>query len=171
MPAIEVRAAADGAPEAFFRNQPADSSISISHSKSRSLCIAGPAKCALGCDLEWIEPREKSFADDYFTSEELSFLEKTTLDKAIAITLIWSAKESILKALRQGLRRDSRSVLVIPEFSGISESWNDWRGCCLETSRLFYGCWRTIDNFIHTIAADSPEMILRSIEKKTKGAK
>jgi 4'-phosphopantetheinyl transferase len=162
MPAIEVRAAADGAPEAFFRNQPADSSISISHSKSRSLCIAGPAKYALGSDLEWVELREKSFAHDYFTSEELSFLEKTTLDQAIAITLIWSAKESVLKALRQGLRRDSRSVLISPEFGGDSESWNAWRGRCLETSRIFYGWWRTTDNFVYTIASDFPELKLKA---------
>jgi 4'-phosphopantetheinyl transferase len=153
---IEIRAASDGAPEAFLENAPAGFSISISHSHSRSLCAIGPFPLSVGCDLEWIEPRESEFLKSFFTPEELSAVkERPAGDRPLACNLIWSAKESILKVLRQGLRRDTRSVRVQVDFQTRDE-WNAWTGNCLESSRIFHGWWRTCDGFVFTMAAEQP---------------
>jgi 4'-phosphopantetheinyl transferase len=162
---LEIRAAADGAPEAFCDDVPEHLVISISHSNGRSLCIVGPPAWAIGCDLEHLEMRDDSLAQDYFAAEEIYFC-KQAPDKAIAVNLIWSAKESALKALRAGLRRDTRSILIRPADCVAAEnSWNAWKGYCLESSRVFYGWWRSDKDYIYTLASDwhtSPPQELRS---------
>jgi hypothetical protein len=70
--------------------------------------------------------------------------------------LIWSAKESMLKALREGLRRDTRSVVVEPVSLAAPCEWNRWRGRCLQSGRLFNGRWIAADRFVQTVATDSP---------------
>jgi 4'-phosphopantetheinyl transferase len=153
---LEIRKAEDGAPEAFWEGEPAGVSISISHSRERSLCAVGCSSLAAGCDLEWIEPREENFAADYFTPEEISLVLHSPLESALIVNLIWSAKEAVLKAVRKGLSRDTRSVLIRPDLGGAESSWNSWTGQCLESSRLFHGWWRTGEGFIYTIASDQP---------------
>ena len=151
---LEIRAAGDGAPEAFYNGKPAAVSISISHSRDRSFCAAGPLDTGIGCDLEWVEPREENFAADYFTPEEISFVTQAPVKRELAETLIWSAKEATLKILRKGLSRDTRSVLIRPDLSGPDGAWRDWTGRCLESERIFNGWWRAADGFIYTIASE-----------------
>jgi 4'-phosphopantetheinyl transferase len=153
---IEIRAGEGGAPEAFCDGEPTQVSVSISHSRDRSLCAAGLHGLTVGCDLEWIEPREENFAGDYFTPEELSVVLQAPFDRESAVTLIWCAKESALKAVRRGLSRDTRSVIIRPEFGVRENSWYAWTGRCLETSLVFHGWWRSADGFIYTIASDQP---------------
>jgi len=161
---LEIRPAADGAPEAFLNNEPAKVSISISHSRQKSLCVVSPSGCGVGCDLEWIEPREENFAADYFRPEEISYLQQAQAEQMLVVNLIWSAKETILKILRQGLRRDTRSVSVHPDFGGSGDAWNTWTGRCLESSRVFCGWWRSVGGYIYTAASDqitsAPEKII-----------
>ena len=157
---LEIRAASDGAPEAFQNGAAANISISISHSNGRSLCAAGLHGFSIGCDLELLEERAESLVRDYFAPEEIFFCNQTIKrEKAIAINLIWSAKESALKVLREGLRRDTRSVQIKPDFPGRENAWNSWTGQCAETSRIFHGWWRTSDGFVLTLASDHPTPI------------
>jgi 4'-phosphopantetheinyl transferase len=153
LPALEIRAAADGAPEAFYSGRRAAVSISISHSRDRSLCAAGPPGMPVGCDLEWVEAREANFAADYFTPEEIAFVLQAPVGRELAETLVWSAKETALKILRKGLTRDTRSVCIQPDFSGPEDSWRTWTGRCLESSREFHGWWRAAGGFVYTIAS------------------
>lgn len=161
---LEIRAAEDGAPTAFWDNEPAKVSISISHSHEKSFCVVGPPGCGTGCDLEWIEPREVNFAGDYFRPEEISYLQQAPAEQALVVNLIWSAKETVLKILRQGLRRDTRSVAIHPGFLGLEGAWNAWTGHCLESSRVFCGWWRSWEGYIYTAASDqitsAPEEII-----------
>ena len=128
------------------------------------MCVVGPPDFLIGCDLERIEARENQFFEDYFTSEEMAFCRDAPMEKALAAYLIWSAKESILKALREGMRRDTRSVLVLPDSLRTGDAWNTWSGRCLESSRKFYGWWRAHNPYIYTLASDHrtslPEQIL-----------
>jgi 4'-phosphopantetheinyl transferase len=152
---LEIRAAAEGAPEVFWDNVAATVSISISHSNGRSLCAVGARHFAVGCDLEKIEPREENLILDYFASEEISFIRQARVaEKSLAVNLIWSAKETALKILREGLRRDTRSVFIRPDFGEREGGWNTWTGHCMETGRLFCGWWRSCDGFIYTLASD-----------------
>lgn len=160
---LEIRAAADGAPEAFWDGEPGKISLSISHSNDQSFCVVSLPGGSIGCDMERIEAREDPFAEDYFTPEEIAFCKNAPVEKTLAINLVWSAKESTLKALRQGLRRDTRSVRIHPELRGREGSWNTWTGHCLESSRTFWGWWRSCDGYIYTLASDqrtsSPERL------------
>jgi 4'-phosphopantetheinyl transferase len=152
---LEIRAAEDGAPELYLNNAPGKFRISISHSRDRSLCVVGPPESGIGCDIEFIETRENDFFQDYFTPEELSIVEQNTFhDRALTSMLIWSSKETTLKILREGLRRDTRSVRIDPGCRAQEGTWNAWTGFCLQSSRTFYGWWRTCDGYVYTMASD-----------------
>ena len=104
----QVLAADDGAPEAWANGQRLPLRLSLSHRDGRALAAAGPGP--LGCDLERVEPRSDSFVRDYLTSAEQTWVAGGP--RELRANLVWSAKESALKALRCGLRVDTRSVEV-----------------------------------------------------------
>lgn len=111
---IEIRTASSGAPEVFLQGQHATATISLSHRGGYAACAVALADVPLGCDLEIIEPHGDGFAADYFTAEEQALVAQATsaAGRARLLALFWSAKESALKALREGLRLDTRSVVV-----------------------------------------------------------
>jgi len=110
---IEVRPAPSGAPELFLANGQAAAGISISHRAGIAVCAIAMYGAALGCDLELIELRSDSFVADYFTASEQALIARASeTDRPRLLALLWSAKESALKALRQGLRLDTRCVTV-----------------------------------------------------------
>ncbi len=154
---LEIRAAPDGAPEAFVAGRPAGVAFSISHSAGVSLCVVGDAASAAGCDLEKIEPREASLAEDYFTVAEAALVAGATEeDRATVFTLIWCAKESALKSLRLGLRRDTRSVAVSLSETRDRESWNSLSVDCLESGLTFHGWWRVREGFVQAVTSALP---------------
>jgi 4'-phosphopantetheinyl transferase len=152
--AIEIHAASDGAPEAYLNGRPAPLSISLSHSHGLGFCVIGPEDNPLGCDLEFIEPRTLDFIDDYLTAGETDFLKN--LDphpRAVFATVLWSAKESVLKVLREGLRRDTRDVLVSYDGEAGSEGWNLWTASCAGCVHGFAGWWSQRNGFIQSVLA------------------
>ncbi len=153
---IDISSATDGAPAVTLGGSPASVALSLSHSAEKGMCVVGPLHLALGCDLELVQQRDFEFVKDYFCAEERSALElRPVWQQPLMATLIWSAKESALKCLRAGLRRDTRSVAVdILREQG--QGWNPLAVRCLESSKLFYGWWRTVDDFVQTVAADAP---------------
>ena len=161
---LEIRAAADGAPEVFQNNHPENVSISISHSRDRGFCAIGPGDHAIGCDIEWLEAREEALIYDYFAPEEISFcLDAMGEERILTVNRIWSAKESILKALREGLRRDTHSVIVYPDVRPIEGEWSPWTGRCLESARIFSGWWREEDGYIMTMVSDRQTSVPKRI--------
>jgi 4'-phosphopantetheinyl transferase len=154
---LEVRAAADGAPEAVQNGAPLPVALSISHSGACGLCAVAAAPLLLGCDIERLEERGESLVRDYFTPGEAAYCLGASGETGILrANLVWSAKESVLKALRAGLRRDTRSVEVDPgpEAGGERDGWNPWTGRCLESGRLFFGWWRAREGYVLTLASD-----------------
>jgi 4'-phosphopantetheinyl transferase len=109
---IEIRPAASGAPEVFLHHEPANLAIAISHRGGIAACAVGTGGAMLGCDLEIVEPRSDAFVADYFTVEEQAAVRQATASRCALAALIWSAKESALKALHAGLRIDTRSLAV-----------------------------------------------------------
>jgi 4'-phosphopantetheinyl transferase len=115
---VEIRPDSSGAPKVFLENASAEVAISLSHRSGVGMCAVAPAGVSLGCDLETIEPHGDAFPVDYFTAEEQALVTRapTILESLRSVTLLWSAKESALKALGEGLRLDTRSVVVrLPE--------------------------------------------------------
>ena len=110
---IEIRPADSGAPEVFFANQRAGVSISLSHRAGVAACAVAPLGTALGCDLELIEPRSAGFLADYFTADEQELVARASpADRDRVVNLLWSAKESVLKALGVGLRENCLCTIV-----------------------------------------------------------
>ncbi len=113
--AISVGADPDGAPYLSVQGEgrlPA--SLSISHRGGRAVCALSPALSpAIGVDLERVEPRSSAFVEDFFTSEEAARVWAYPVERRdTLVTAIWSAKEAVLKAFREGLRIDTRAVEV-----------------------------------------------------------
>jgi len=152
---IEIRAAASGAPEVFIAGVPAPVTISLSHRAGVAACaLAGPAT-ALGCDIELVEPRSPAFAADYFTAAEQALIAARSMaDRPGLLALLWSAKESVLKALREGLRLDPRAVMVTPTAALLASDYNQWHP--LEAryqSQIFHGWWSRSGLLVRTLVS------------------
>jgi 4'-phosphopantetheinyl transferase len=151
---IEVRPAPSGAPRAYVRGELAGVAISISHSHDFGFCAVAPRDTAMGCDIEWAEPRSCVFLADYFQPDELEIINRDgARTQAERGTILWSAKESTLKALECGLREDPVSVRAVPE---VTAEWkSDWLGLTTRQGpRTFQGWWRKTGKLVWTIIAD-----------------
>ena len=150
---IEIRPALSGAPEAYLAGNPADVTISLSHSAGIAICAIATSGVALGCDLEIIEPRSKEFVTDYFTAEEQEMVSQAPIaDRSTLLALLWSAKESALKALREGLRLDTRSVAVTPVHASCRPDWHPLQ-VRFRDGRVFDGWWQHQDNVLRIMVA------------------
>ena len=70
-----------------------------------------------------------------------------------AVAALWSAKESALKALQEGLRLDTRSVSVRPSgWAGEVDRWYPLQVHC-EHGEVFDGWWQRADNLVRTMVA------------------
>jgi 4'-phosphopantetheinyl transferase len=159
---IEISPASSGAPEVTFDNQPAPVTISLSHRAGVAACAVAMSDVAIGCDLETIEPRNHAFVDDYFTLEEKALVAHApAADRFRLLALLWSAKESALKALRVGLRVDTRSVIVIPCATSFDlGGWRELRVRYVSNlstgGQVFHGWWQYANNIMRTIVAAPP---------------
>lgn len=155
---IEVRPAASGAPEVFVGNAPAVVTISVSHRAGIAVCAIASSGAALGCDLELIEARDASFVADYFTSEEQELIsQQPEQDQPQLVTLLWSAKESALKALRQGLRADTRSVAVtldtLTNHNPGADGFGRWHPLLVQhaEAEILHGWWQSSGQLVRTL--------------------
>ena len=174
---IEILSAPSGAPEVFLQGRPADIAISLSHRDGTALCTVAPAGTSFGCDLETIEPRSDAFVADYFTGSEKALIARAPVEhQPLLVALVWSAKESVLKALHLGLQLDTRCVCVRP-VDALSQpggkTWQDlcpdpvasnpdgWRPLSVYCSDgpILGGWWRSQDQLVRTIASDLPLQI------------
>jgi 4'-phosphopantetheinyl transferase len=166
---IQVRPAPCGAPELLVVNRPAAVTISISHRAGIAVCAIARGDAALGCDLEVIEPRAGSFVADYFTCEEQALIwGQPEPDRPWLATLLWSAKESTLKALHEGLRLDTRSVAVTFHAWIGHEPFlelNRWQPLqvCNAGGGIFHGWWQSTHQIVRTLVgapAPAPPVFL-----------
>jgi 4'-phosphopantetheinyl transferase len=171
---VEIRAASSGAPEVFLRDQPAQIAISLSHRVGTSLCTVGPLGNTFGCDLESVEPRSDAFVADYFTVNERALVDRASGEERSLLTaLIWSGKESALKALHLGLRLDTRDMCVSLADCWLEQAGEELHNSCpgrLATNRdgwrpflvrhcnarVFGGWWRLQDGLVRTVVSDLP---------------
>jgi 4'-phosphopantetheinyl transferase len=151
---IEVVAAADGAPEVLLDGQPAALALSISHSAGFALTAVGMRGFRIGCDVEGVDERSDAFIDDMFTAAEaLRVRTAPAAVRPLVATMVWSAKESALKALRQGLRLDTRAVEVAwwwvgPDAGRLSVRYT-------ADGTIFRGSWWRQDDHVATLVTDA----------------
>lgn len=151
---IDVRAAPDGAPEVRLPGGVIGPALSIAHSGGRAIAVVGPHGSVFGADLETIEPRSAAFLEDYLTEPERHFVYSSPEERrAWAATLVWSAKESVLKALRQGLREDTRDVEIR---AGDGSDRGAFRSLSATAhGRTFEGLAAEIDGQVMTVVAEA----------------
>jgi 4'-phosphopantetheinyl transferase len=154
---IEVRSARSGAPEVFVANKPGAVTVSITHSGGRAACAVAPSGTEIGCDLEMIEPHSDAFISDYFTVEEQVLVRQApAADRTRLLALLWSAKESALKALHKGLRLDTRSVVVRPVDDSFDlDGWSPLQ-VHYTNGQVFHGWWQQADGIVRTLVAAPP---------------
>ena len=149
---IEIRKAPDGAPEVFIDNRPSSCILSLSHSHQFALCALAEKGIKLGCDLESVETRSEAFIKDYLTKSEYELIKSTnTPNRSTYTNLIWSAKESTMKATRKGLSVDTRSVEVNFSPSHDKKQWNRLATFDTNSNQAFFGFWRTQNDMVLTI--------------------
>lgn len=152
---IEILPAKTGAPVASIGGRDLSWNISLTHTSGRAACAVSSAEIAVGCDMEAIEEREPAFLADYFTQQEQrAFAAAAPMDRAVLVTLFWSAKESALKLLQEGLRVDTRTVSVVRAEDPVP--WSLWSRLWVrvEDDVLFQGWWRADRNFVRTVICE-----------------
>ncbi|MGB8768855.1 MAG: 4'-phosphopantetheinyl transferase superfamily protein [Candidatus Korobacteraceae bacterium] len=176
---IEIRPMPSGAPEVFIANQPAAVTVSLTHRAGAAACAIASSGVALGCDLEVIEPRSEAFIADYFTAEEQQLIQRmSATERPRLLALLWSGKESALKALRTGLRLDTRSVTVRlpqgesngwtkdPALAFLSHDHSGWRPllAVCEGGQIFHGWWQITSSLLRTVVASPPPLAPISLD-------
>jgi 4'-phosphopantetheinyl transferase len=154
---IEIQGAPSGAPDVFIAGKPATVAISLSHRGGVAACVVGPQELELGCDLEIAEPRGGAFISDYFTEDEQAWIKRTPeAGRQLLLALLWSAKESALKALRTGLRLDTRDVRVL-QSSRFQDEDGTWYPLQVSTNgQTFHGWWQNTGELVRTCVAQPP---------------
>jgi 4'-phosphopantetheinyl transferase len=147
---IEGRAAPTGAPRLHIDGQPVDRGVSLSDRAGCAVCLVAARAAVVGCDVEVVEPRSDAFVRDYLTQAEQQLAGSAGPARDAAANLIWSAKESALKVLETGLRRDTRSVEVaVAELSPPQHTWSALRVRTVG-GEVFPGWWRRSGEFLVT---------------------
>jgi 4'-phosphopantetheinyl transferase len=152
---LEIIKASDGAPEVFYEGEPFPCIISLSHSNEMGFCTIARPQIKIGCDLEKIESRSQSFLNDYFTEKELSNITAYGKENIPLLgNLLWSAKESVMKALRVGLSIDTRQVQIECLPSNESGIWKTFDIYLPNYDVKLYGKWQLYQGFVYTIVCD-----------------
>jgi 4'-phosphopantetheinyl transferase len=162
---LVIDRAPDGAPAPLVDGRPADAYLTMTDRADQAVCVVGPPGTRLGCDLEVVEPRSAAFVADFLTASEQALVRAAETDDArdLVANLVWCGKESSLKVLRTGLRRDTRSVEVSfpagPPVDG-------WQPLAVTTAEgvVHRGWWQRCGAFVLTVAATGPFAPPRPLE-------
>lgn len=153
---VLARADDDGRPEVRGLDGPAPA-LTLSHRDGVGLAAVGPTGARLGCDLERVERRGVGFPRDWFTAAECDRLGGADpVARDVLVTLVWSVKESVLKAVGEGLRRDTRSVEVdLGAAVAPGAAWSPWWATDGEEGTV-YACWaRRLGPHLAVVAVDA----------------
>lgn len=87
------------------------------------------------------------------------------------VTVVWSAKESALKALRCGLRRDTRAV-ELSVGDRILDGWYSLAVRDRESATVLPGWWRSVDDVVVTVvtSAATPPPTLAELGRRPTAA-
>ncbi len=147
---IEGRTAPSGAPQLYIDGRLAANGVSLSDRAGCAVCLVAGGATPVGCDVEIIEQRSDAFVRDYLTEAERGLVGAAGPDRHKAANLVWSAKESALKVLGTGLRRDTRSVeVVVAELNPAQHTWSPLE-VRTDEGAAFPGWWRQSGDFLIT---------------------
>jgi 4'-phosphopantetheinyl transferase len=182
LPRLSVGATSHGG---LVPGAPLPVAVSNTHSSGHALFAAAwtgpttPPGFAIGVDLEWVEPRSPGFIHDFLTPAEQRYCaEADGAARDLRANLVWSAKESVLKALQRGLTADTYWLTCLPaahaaeaepDLQGVGPvltgralepadaSWEPLVVGALDPrlgadELAFSGLWREVEGFVATLA-------------------
>jgi 4'-phosphopantetheinyl transferase len=153
----QIVAGQAGAPVVLENGNRSELAVSLSHRSGRALCVLSEKSMRIGCDLERVEVRSRSFEETWFTDHELLLLDRQPVqERARCVTLIWSAKECTLKALGIGLKADTQRVGIRSFSPGCTGSWNRIEAEDSFDGRIFHGWWCNPGSIIMSVLSDQP---------------
>jgi len=150
----------DGSPIFMTQDQEVSGDLSISHREGWA-CVAfsSSGNFHIGIDVEKVEKRELAFYTDYFSDREIEGERLFPLSREAYFTLLWSAKESVVKALKTGLRIDVQKIEVFPQKfereTVPSPPPYGWLAFSCQVSGMdgnWVGFWQKREEFIITLA-------------------
>lgn len=108
--------------------------LSLSHSgQTVIIAFSTDPKASVGVDVESLEQRTGQMTDLFFTPYESRWVDSLSgRTRILAQNLVWSAKESYLKAVGKGLQMDTRSV-TISDASDLSNFPKTWQSLSFST--------------------------------------
>lgn len=163
---IEIRHEPTGAPFLCVDGERSALGMSLTDRAGWAVCLVGTGGGRWGCDLELVEPRSDGFVADWLTPVEQRYVAAAdgADARALAANLIWSAKESALKVLGTGLRRDTRSVEVRLEPGPTpGDGWQPLTVHPVEGG-AFPGWWSRFGDFVLTMAGEHPSEPPRALD-------
>ena len=128
--AVPLLVGADGAPEV------AGLSVSIAHTGGPAAALAAVADGPVGVDVERVAPRRPDLWTRITRDDERPLLDALGGPTDEAQTLLWTLKESVLKAQRTGFRAAARSVRLALSADGAAPDAG------LATAASAAGDWR-----------------------------
>jgi len=156
---IVVRNETSGAPFAAVEGERVPWSLSLSHRDDVAFAALGPAGMSpIGADLELVTARDLALVRTFFTEAEAGAVAACRGRAAeLAIARIWSAKEAVLKAMRVGLRVDTRRVHVEARGDAGEGGWQPLRVAVItrgdRAEQPFDVMWRDEGGYVLTLAA------------------
>ena len=137
--------------------------LSMSHSHNGVLiAFSSNERNPFGVDLEYVEERLPQFIADFFTESESRWVNTSQEEeKKYLVNLIWSAKETYLKAIGKGLQLDTRRV----EIKGVDSRCAETEWCDLDFQANIQDKrnWRILfkheDGFIQTMCIPADKNI------------
>lgn len=156
-----------GAPFVLVNGRELPGTLSISHcGNAAAAAYTSDPAIQIGIDLETITPRAPSFLETFFTPSESEWVfSAKEEDQALISTLIWSAKEAVVKTLQTGLRVDTREIVILADDSPGIAGWRKY-GISAPKGWHWQGHWRKFDDFVITIAVDCSSLNIPVILSK-----
>jgi 4'-phosphopantetheinyl transferase len=151
---VEIRAAGDGAPEAFVDGTLAGLSLSLSHRDGVAVAAVITLPARVGIDLETVEPRSDAFVREWLSSDEQAALPRDGDARDLGVLCCWTGKEASAKVLREGLRLDVRRAVV--ERGPPAAAWNPLRVTWGTEEISHRGWWRRDGRRLVAIVSDPP---------------
>ncbi len=133
--------------------------LSLSHSGNATIVAFSPDSDArVGVDIERLEERTAQMTDLFFTPHESRWVASFEgYQLSLAQNLVWSAKESYLKAIGKGLHLDTRKVAIgnVDLVNSNSGIWHDIAFSTSNQDELRYTMvFQARRNYVLTLCAD-----------------
>jgi len=154
---VEILAAPDGAPEAWIGEERAPVSLSLSHRAGLAVALVALPDCAVGCDIELVEPRSDAFVREWFSPAEQELVFGAGPRRHLLANLLWTAKEAAVKARREGLRLDPLHAAV--RIGGGSAAWTPLNVEWDDEQWTVDGWWREERGFVLTVVGAPGERL------------